>query len=310
MRIGLIDSANLNMRIWYGIGRGKAPDYRLAATSVLKSVAKFTKYGMFDGIIWVKEGVPVRRIEESLGEYKANREEARDRKREREIAETGSSNEPTTDFFDLVNDLIGAHSVFAVRHESHEADDSIASLAKFFIEQDCKVGILSGDTDFLQLEKDIDIWKRATKITDSDRLLNPPSGISRGEMYLNYKSLIGDPSDNIPGVSGIGKKTAYKAVAEMDFNDFLSSLSDEKRTQFLNAKSMIKFEEVNTPYQILKADLPDWQQTRTAFGEINSNIHKVSEWGHWKNSWSKTIKGHDQMVDLLSKVAEFTKGEK
>jgi 5'-3' exonuclease len=292
------------MKMWYGLGRGKVPDYRLAATSVCKSVSKFTKYGLLDGVIWVREGVPVRRIEESMGDYKAHRDSIREAKREKDILETGSSKEPTPDFFGLVWDLVAAHSVFSVSHPEHEADDVISSLSDHFIKNGCKVTVLSKDTDFLQLPQEIEIWNRPSRPSDSSRLLLPPEGILRGEMYLDYKSLLGDPSDNIPGVRGIGKKTAQKIVTE-GIDGWLSATSEENRKTFLSAKSMIKFEEVDPPYELLLADLPDWNETRNLFAAIDSTLGKsYNEWALWKNSWSKTIKGHEKVKEMLLQATE------
>ncbi|MGB9608779.1 MAG: 5'-3' exonuclease [Minisyncoccia bacterium] len=125
---------------------------------------------------------------------------------------------------ELISQIIEAHNLFEAfgikyfEMPGFEADDLIASLAnKFKNEPDLQIIILTGDRDTFQLVYDQKIIVRILK-----------KGISETEDYdenlifskfkllpkelVDFKALVGDPSDNIPGVNGIGPKTASDLI--------------------------------------------------------------------------------------------------
>lgn len=127
---------------------------------------------------------------------------------------------------ELVQQLKKAREVFAkfniktLEAPGFEADDIIGTLAeKFKQEKDLKVIILSGDLDMLQLvEGDkvvVDIIK--TGITNTI-LYNEEAVVERYNLkpsrLIDYKGLVGDTSDNIPGVRGVGPKTATELLKD------------------------------------------------------------------------------------------------
>jgi len=97
-----------------------------------------------------------------------------------------------------------------------EADDIIATLAEQALAADHMVTILTGDRDILQLlSPRCEVLMPAARgefalhnITTFEREFGFPI-----ERFVDYKALMGDPSDNIPGIRGIGRKTAAKLVA-------------------------------------------------------------------------------------------------
>uniref|UniRef100_UPI0040573AA6 DNA polymerase I n=1 Tax=Candidatus Electronema sp. TaxID=2698783 RepID=UPI0040573AA6 len=107
-----------------------------------------------------------------------------------------------------------AYRIFSLATQGLEADDLIAAAARRLAEQGCHVVVVSGDKDLLQLVgAEISCWEPM-----SDKLLDaaaveekyglPPTRL------LDYFALIGDSSDNIKGVPGVGPKTAQKLLAE------------------------------------------------------------------------------------------------
>lgn len=114
-----------------------------------------------------------------------------------------------------------------------EADDVIGTLAKQCAEE---VVIITGDRDLMQL------------ITDRVRLYMPVKGVTDGvlvdrdavkarlgvwpEQVVDYKALVGDSSDNYPGVAGIGPKTATKLLEE--FGDFDSVVQKSGNLKIIN----------------------------------------------------------------------------
>ena len=108
-------------------------------------------------------------------------------------------------------DLIGLRPIIK---DGVEADDIIGTLARKFSKENIKIEIFSGDKDFAQLvNKNINIINPV----NFERL--DEKGIERKyevnpKYFIDYLSLMGDKSDNIPGVPGIGSKTAIKMINE------------------------------------------------------------------------------------------------
>ncbi len=110
---------------------------------------------------------------------------------------------------------IEAMGLIQISQEGYEADDIIGTLSA---ESEMEVVILTGDQDLMQL------------VTDKVSLLLPPRGKVPAMLYgpeqvvekykvsvsqfVDYKALVGDPSDNIPGVRGIGPKGAVKLLSK------------------------------------------------------------------------------------------------
>ncbi len=124
---------------------------------------------------------------------------------------------PTPD--ELISQLREAHHLFkvfgirALECPGFEADDIIATLAGRFDGGKNKIVILTGDLDTLQLVRDKSVVVRVPRKGVSDTLTYDTSQIKeryglRPDQLPDYKALVGDSSDNIAGVSGIGPKTA------------------------------------------------------------------------------------------------------
>ncbi|MGB5685390.1 MAG: 5'-3' exonuclease H3TH domain-containing protein, partial [Candidatus Electrothrix sp.] len=113
-----------------------------------------------------------------------------------------------------IHKIVAAYNLLSMAADDLEADDLIASAARLLVEQGCKVVIVSGDKDLLQLvSEDITMWDPM-----NDRLMDVAAveekyGLSPVQL-LDYLSLTGDSSDNISGVPGVGPKTAQKLLAE------------------------------------------------------------------------------------------------
>ena len=120
----------------------------------------------------------------------------------------------------LVKEVIGCMGVVQVEQEGFEADDIIGTLATTQPREhaDTQVIILTGDQDTMQLANE------HVRILTPAKGQNPPVLYGPDEVFnkygvhpeqiVDYKALIGDPSDNIPGVAGVGPTTASKLLRE------------------------------------------------------------------------------------------------
>ena len=120
--------------------------------------------------------------------------------------------------FSLIQDVLKALGICVIEEEGFEGDDILGSLSKKFGSSDLAVKIITGDRDNLQL------------VTDYSHVFLTKKGISdmlevtldnMAELYgygpdkvIEMKALMGDSSDNIPGVPGVGEKTALKLINE------------------------------------------------------------------------------------------------
>ncbi|MBI4033951.1 MAG: hypothetical protein HY378_00165 [Candidatus Brennerbacteria bacterium] len=127
---------------------------------------------------------------------------------------------------ELVGQLAEARNLFrefnipSFEKPGYEADDIIATLAKKFDGGgNLKVIILTGDLDTLQLVSGSEVVVKTPKKGVSETMIYDEEAVKErygvGPGKLNdYKGLTGDPSDNVPGVPGVGPKTASKLIQE------------------------------------------------------------------------------------------------
>ncbi|TBL70116.1 5'-3' exonuclease [Paenibacillus thalictri] len=119
--------------------------------------------------------------------------------------------------FSLVKEVVESFGVPNIGIHGFEADDCIGTLSRHFA-GDAHVYILSGDHDLLQLVNDdvtVVIMKKgfSNYAVYNPQLLQEEKGLTPPQV-IDMKGLMGDTSDNYPGVKGIGEKTALKLVQE------------------------------------------------------------------------------------------------
>lgn len=137
----------------------------------------------------------------------------------------------------LLKELLALMRIRTVSLTGYEADDVIGSLAKSVADSKNQVVIVSGDRDLLQLINE-DVSMRLPRTVKGKSIVSifhekevieefnvPPKGI------IELKALMGDTSDNIPGVKGIGEKTAAKLLAEYPDIDSIYEHIDEIRPE-------------------------------------------------------------------------------
>lgn len=116
----------------------------------------------------------------------------------------------------IVKELLKLLSVTIYELEGFEADDIIGTLANFAADNGIEVYIITGDKDALQLARKnikVCITKKGVsekEVYDEQRMIDD-FGVTPTQ-FIDVKGLMGDKSDNIPGVPGIGEKTAFKLI--------------------------------------------------------------------------------------------------
>lgn len=117
-----------------------------------------------------------------------------------------------------IRQLVDAFNIPRLEVEGYEADDVLGSLARSAIKAGLGVKIITGDRDLLQLVTDRVIVSLPGKsLSDSRDYLEQDVvevfGV-RPDQIVDFKALVGDKSDNIPGVAGIGEKTAVELLSK------------------------------------------------------------------------------------------------
>ena len=120
----------------------------------------------------------------------------------------------------LIKEMLSAMGVNIVTREGYEADDILGTLARRSEEKGMEVTILSGDRDLLQLATE-KVLIRLPKTVRGKTTIEDYHTQQVIEKYqvtppqiIELKALMGDSSDNIPGIPGVGEKTATKIIAE------------------------------------------------------------------------------------------------
>ncbi len=116
-----------------------------------------------------------------------------------------------------IRQLLAAFGIPVVTREGYEADDLIGTLAARATANGLEVLVVTGDTDLLQLvDENVRVILPGRQRFGDYRVYDRQAVIERygfpPERLPEYKALVGDPSDNIPGVPGIGEKTATRLI--------------------------------------------------------------------------------------------------
>ena len=152
-------------------------------------------------VAWDKKGTSIRRRLKIYSEYKAGRKKAPD------------------DFYEqipILHELLEAFNWPLYELDDYEADDIMGTLARLAKEQGIETCLISSDLDMLQLVNDMTTVyaiKSGSKIEAFDIPYFEDKYGLKTSQFLDLKSLMGDSSDNIPGVPGVGKKTAVALLS-------------------------------------------------------------------------------------------------
>lgn len=133
--------------------------------------------------------------------------------------------------FPIARDLLDSLGVFHYEKEGFEGDDIAGTVAKKAEEAGYEVLIYTSDKDYLQLIDDkitVNIIRKGL----SDTMLMTPTSVKETYGFdpiniIDYKGLRGDPSDNLPGIPGVGEKTAVTLIQQYNNFDNIIAHADE-----------------------------------------------------------------------------------
>jgi DNA polymerase-1 len=131
-----------------------------------------------------------------------------------------------------IRQLVDAFSIPRLEVEGYEADDVLGTVARQAAAAGMGVKIITGDRDLLQLvDERIIVNLAGSKLSDAKDYL--PEDVSaylgvRPDQVVDYKALVGDKSDNIPGVAGVGEKTAIGLLMKYGTLDEVYAHLDEQ----------------------------------------------------------------------------------
>lgn len=176
--------------------------------------------------------------------------------------------------FDLVRELVRAFNIPIIEKQGFEADDIIGTLTRK-LDGGLKKIIVTGDMDTLQLvDEDTSVFTLKRGI--SDTILYTPETVREKygfepKLVADYKGLRGDPSDNIPGVAGIGDKTAAELVSKYgsieNIYEHLEELPKRAQTRLRDHKEDALF---SRQLATIKCDVPvDFELSQASFSGYN-----------------------------------------
>ncbi len=172
----------------------------------------------------------------------------------------------------FIKRFVTASNILMLEEQDVEADDIIASVVKTFTALGHKVVVVSGDKDLLQLvSEDVVMWDPMKDKVMDQEAIKAKYGLGP-EQLLDFFALVGDSADNVPGVPGVGPKTAEKLINDYATVDGLyAHLDDLKKSKMkeniiahraqaylsrdlIRLKSDVAIPEQLDSYQVLQGD--------------------------------------------------------
>ena len=163
--------------------------------------------------------------------------------------------------FPIARDFLRALNIFQFEEEGFEGDDIAGTVARLAEKEGHKVTIYTSDRDFLQLVDDkvtVNIIRKGLSdvVQMTPEMVQETYGFAPLQI-IDYKGLRGDSSDNLPGIKGIGEKTAVKLIQEYDNFDNIIAHANEIKGKV--GEALIADQEMgrlSRDLAIIKTDVP------------------------------------------------------
>jgi DNA polymerase-1 len=220
-----------------------------------------------------------------------------------------------------VRQLVDAFNIPRLEVEGYEADDVLGSLAKKMVAEGLGVKIITGDRDLLQLVDDrIMVSLPGRSLSDSKDYLakdvQEQLGV-RPDQVVDYKALVGDTSDNIPGVAGIGDKTAASLLEKYGTLDSVYAHLDEqpaglrkkleagRESAYLSQKLARIVTDLEIPFDLesARSDRFEPREVETLFRELEFRS-LYSRFKTLVDSYGQGPSAQGRQLSLFSKTVE------
>jgi len=232
----------------------------------------------------------------------------------------------------IMKDILCAMSIENLEIDGFEADDIIGTVARIAEEGGLEPYIITGDKDALQLATDVTKVVLTKKGVTSFEIYDRQAMIERyqlsPEQFIDLKGLMGDQSDNIPGIPGIGEKTGIKLLTQFGTVSNLLENTDQITNEKLRAKveehaqlaamsrrlAMInQFVPLDIDLTKLRMTEPDYDRLVSLYVklEFNSYLKKIQPVGleHKKQSDDQAIeKSIITSIDGMQLLADIKEG--
>lgn len=192
--------------------------------------------------------------------------------------------------FGILKDILDSLNVKYLDIDGYEADDIVGTFSKIAKDEDLETVIITGDKDYFQLVNDkVVVFLTRKGISQMEEItvksIEDDYGLSPKQL-IDVKGLMGDKSDNIPGVDGIGEKTAIKFIKKYGSMEGLyenlddiagkktkENLENSKAIAFLSKKigTIVTNAPVGMEISDLKVKEPDLDSLREKFSKYNFN---------------------------------------
>ena len=196
----LIDGSSYIFRAYYGVRADLSTSQGFPTNAVYGFANMLLKFlreyePRYLGIVFDSKGEVFRN--EIYPEYKANRDEAPESLKLQ---------------FPKIFELVQAFSIPMLAMEGYEADDIMGTIAR--AQEESKVVLITGDKDFCQLvSENVTLVDTMRERVTGVREVHDKYGIGPEQM-IDFFALVGDKVDNVPGVAGVGEKTASVLISE------------------------------------------------------------------------------------------------
>lgn len=266
MKVLFLDAYNLIYRARSGFTQGEYAIIYNFFRGIRPLIEQFDP----DKVYFVLEGKPVFRNQLSEGNYKRNRTSAGDDFHRQKAA--------------IINIVAKLFPFETVKHPELECDDTIATLSIKHAKEGDDVTIISSDSDFIQLlnieRYDIQIYNPIKK-----KFVKPPE-----YDYVTWKALRGDATDNIPGIPGIGDKTAEKIVNDPQKMKAILE-NKEKREIFERNVNLIRLVDFSNDMSKLESKIGsgDWDVIEQTFEDLGFESMLKEK------TWKKYIKTFERL---------------
>lgn len=222
----------------------------------------------------------------------------------------------------LIKEVLSAMGISIVEKAGYEADDIIGTLANTSEKLGYSVSVVSGDRDLLQLATDkVKIIIPKTKRTGTEieeyfaKDVKEKYQVSPTE-FIDVKGLMGDPSDNIPGVPGIGEKTATKIIVEYGSiekaHDHVEDIKPKRAKESLQENYDIALLSKELATIITDCEL-DFKIEKSTFDDIYNEdvfvIFKNLEFNNFLNRFDMKANSYDKVEDNFTLISSLDKAQ-